>query len=493
MKTMNNMKKIIRIFFLFALLIACEDELDINTNPNTPTDVEKSLVLTAAQGSLVTGLGGQLTNLGGFLAQYHTQSPSASQYTNIDTYNMNTDFSDRLWNELYAGCLNDLNYVIEKSTEEGDTGSYLIATLLRVYTFQVLTDLYGDIPYSEALLGSENITPNTDAGSDIYTGLIAELDAAVTQYNNAPFASTVGSQDAIYNANMGDWLKFANTLKLKLYLRMAYTSQANSAGVMALINDNNFITSDAKFAIYEDAQNKANPFYDVQLDRLGDVNNVGSSSLIEFYTANGDPRLEAVYRRNDQNLFRGLVQGDRGSFASEVAANFTRPNVVSTTPVYLMTVSESNFLQAEALIRYAGGAGADAAYNAGVINSFVTYGLDTNDAQGLISSGGKYEYIPGGVAGTESTLRQVMIQKWASLAYINNIEAFFEVNRTQYPETTTFGNEDYSIGNLVVSVSSVLTGNQTPNTIFYPDTEVTKNPNITQKGSITEKVWWDQK
>jgi len=485
------MKKLIGIFFLFALLTACEDELDINTNPNTPTDVDKSLVLTAAQGSLVTGLGGQLTNLGGFLAQYHTQSPSASQYTNIDTYNVNTDFSNRLWNELYAGCLNDLNYVIKKSTEEGDTGTYLIAKLLRVYTFQVLTDLYGDIPYSESLLGSENITPNLDAGSDVYTGLIAEIEAAVTQYNNDPSESTVGSQDAIYDANMSDWLKFANTLKLKLYLRMAYTSQANSAGVMALINANNFITSDAKFAIYEDAQNKANPFYDVQLDRLGDVNNVGSSSLIEFYTENGDPRMEAVYRKNGDNLYRGLTQGDRGSFASEVASDFARPNVVSTTPVYLITVSESNFLQAEALIRYEGGSGADVAYNQGVINSFATYGLDTSDAQDLISSGGNYEYVAS--AGIETSLRQVMIQKWASLAYINNIEAFFEINRTQFPETTTFGNEDYTIGNLVVSVSSVLTGNQTPNTIFYPDTEVSKNPNITQKTSITEKIWWDQK
>lgn len=493
MKTMNNIKKYIGIIFLFALFTSCEEELDININPNTPTDVDKSLVLTAAQGSLVTSLGGQLTNLGGFLAQYHTQSPSASQYLDIDTYNMSTDFSDRLWNELYSGCLNDLNYVIEKSIEEGDTGTYLIAKLLRVYTFQVLTDLYGDVPYSEALQGADNIAPNTDSGSDIYMGLIAELEEAVNQYNSSPVASTVGSQDAIYNSNMDDWLKFANTLKLKLYMRMSYTGQANSAEVMALINGNNFITTDAKFAIYDGAQNKANPFYDVQLDRLGDVNVVGSSSLIEFYTANGDSRLEAVYRMNDQNLYRGLDQGDRGSFPSEVAANFARPNVISTTPVYLMTVSESYFLQAEALIRYAGGAGADLAYNAGVINSFTTYGLDTNDAQNLIGSGGNYEYVPGGVSGTESTLRQVMIQKWASLAYINNIEAFFEVNRTKYPETTTFENQDYSIGNLVVSVTSVLTGNQTPNTIFYPNVEVTRNPNITQKSSITEKIWWDQK
>jgi len=491
MKNMNTMKKIIGIFFLFTMLTACEEELDINTNPNTPAEVDKSLVLTAAQGSLVTVMGGELTNLGGFLAQYHTQAPSASQYLNMDTYNMNTNFFGGSWNELYAGCLNDLKYVMDKATDDGDTGTYLIATLLRVYTFQVLTDLFGDIPYSEALLGEENITPNVDSGSDIYTSLLAEVDAALSQYNNNPVASTVGSQDAIYNANMSDWLKFANTLKLKLYLRMAYTSKANPTAVMSLINDNNFITSDAKFSNYENAPNKANPFYDVQIDRIGDVNNVASSSLLSFYSENGDPRIAAVYRRDNQNAFSSLDQGNRDNFPNLLASNFSRPNVTSVTPVYLMTVSESNFLQAEALIRYASGAGAEDKYNQGVINSFMTYGLDTSEAMNLISSGGNYEYIAN--ANDESSLRQVMVQKWASLAYINNIEAFFEVNRTKYPETLTLGNEDYTVGNLIVSVSSVLTANQTPNSLFYPATETDKNPNITQKTSLTEKIWWDQK
>ncbi|WP_298239207.1 SusD/RagB family nutrient-binding outer membrane lipoprotein [uncultured Algibacter sp.] len=485
------MKNILRLLFFFILITSCEDHLNINDNPNTPVNVDKSFVLTAAQGSLATGLGGQLANLGGFLAQYHTQSPSASQYLSIDTYNMNIDFSDRLWNELWAGCLNDLNYVLTKSDEEGDTGSFLIASLVRAYTLQVLTDLYGDIPYSEALLGSENITPKVDFGGDIYTGLISEIDAALAKYNGNPVASTVGTQDAIYSANMSDWVKFANTLKLKLYIRMSYTSQANASAVMALMTEDNFISSDAKFALYENAQNKANPFYDVQIDRLGDVNNIASNSLLTFLDNNIDPRIGAIYRLNDETpgVYRGIDQGDRGSYASEVASNFSRPNITATTPVYFMTVAESNFLQAEALIRYSNGTGAKSKYDAGVINSFATYGV--SGAQALIGAGGAYEYVAD--PDIETALRQVMIQKWVSLANINNIEGFFESNRVQYPETVTIGNEDYTMGNMVVSVSSVLTGDQTPNTIFYPDTETSKNPSINQKSSLTEKVWWDQK
>ncbi|MDD7886427.1 SusD/RagB family nutrient-binding outer membrane lipoprotein [Flavivirga sp. 57AJ16] len=485
------MKNIMKFLFFFILITACQENLDINDNPNTPVNVDKSFVLTAAQASLANGIGGQLTNLGGFLAQYHTQPPSASQYVNIDTYNMNIDFSDRLWNELWAGCLNDLKFVLEESDEQNDTGTYLIATLLRVYTFQLLTDLYGDIPYSEALLGSENITPNPDSGSDIYAGIIAELDNAVDKYNNDPVASNVGAQDAIYNADMDEWIRFANTLKLKLYIRMAYTSQANSAVVNSLLADDNFITTDAKFALYEDAIDKANPFYDVQIDRLGDVNNIASNSLLQFLQAYADPRIDAIYRKNSGGIHLAIDQGDRGNYTSDVASDFSRPNVIATSPVYLMTVAESNFLQAEALIRYSSGAGAKAKYDAGVLNSFLLYGEDAATADSFTTTGGSYEYTSSG--NIENDIRQVIIQKWVSLAYVNNIEGFFETNRTLYPETVALGDEDYTVGNFVASESSVLTGTQTPNTIFYPDTETTKNPNIVQKTSITEKVWWDQK
>lgn len=481
------MKKIFGIFTLVTLLTSCN--LDINSDPLSPTDVDKSFVLTAAQGSLATALGGQLTNLGGFLAQYHTQAPSASQYLDIDTYNMNADFSNRLWGEIYAGCLNDLDYVIEKSDDEGDTGSKLIASLLKAYTFQVLTDLYGDIPYSEALQAPENISPIVDSGKDIYLGLISDVTSALESYNDNLGLSDVGSQDAIYGANMDDWVKFGNTLLLKLYMRVSYTDIANPTEVINLVNENNFIVEDAKFALYENAADKANPFYDVQLDHLGDVNNVASLSLLNFYDANADPRIAAVYRTNNDAIYRGVDQGDRESYPSELAQAFSRPNITALTPVYLMTVAESYFLQAEALIRYNAGAGAKEKYDTGVISSFSTYGV--SGVESLIASGGAYEYVAD--SDIETAIKQVMIQKWASLAYTNTIEGFFESNRTQYPETVTIGNEDYASANLVVSVTSVLIGDATPNTILYPGDEVARNPNIVQKSSLTEKIWWDQK
>jgi len=154
------MKKLVTLFFISLLAFtSCEDELDINTNPNFPLEISSGLALSAAQGSITTAIGGGFFNMGGMLAQFYTQAPGAGQYEDIDQYNMDTDFADRLWIELYAGALNDLQFVKNESMEDGNTGTFLIATLLEAYTFQYLVDIFGNVPYTEALQGPENISP----------------------------------------------------------------------------------------------------------------------------------------------------------------------------------------------------------------------------------------------------------------------------------------------------------------------------------------------
>lgn len=506
------MKNIYKILFLSLAVIfaSCEDELDINTNPNFPTEITPGLALTSAQGSLATVMGGELTNLGGFWSQYYTQSPVASQYEAMDQYNLNTDYPNRMWTETYAGCLNDLQFVINESNEVGDTGTVLIATLLKAYTYQVLVDLFDAVPYTEALQGPVIITPPPTPGQEIYADLIASIDAALNAYNANPVESTVGEQDVVYNANMGNWIKFANTLKLKIYLRMAYTPQANPAAVTALLAENNFITTDAAFGLFGTSTNQQNPFYAVQIAQtgLGDVNNVASNTLHSFYTQNDDPRLTAVYRyKAADSTYVSIPQGSGNEF-NNTAVNYSRPKIGQTTPVFFITVSESYFLQAEALIRYSGGAGAKEMYDQGVIASFQTYQdhfefLDPDNefevddtpaaelAAPFIEAGGAYEYIPS--ADVETAVRQVIIQKWAGLANVNNIEAYIEATRTKYPEVVPEGTENYSIGNRIPSRISVLPGTQIPSVLFYPESEVERNPNMTQRSSLTQNVWWDQK
>ena len=494
---MKNINKLLLVIIM-GLTVSCQDELDINRNPDFPTEISAGLALTSAEANLSAVVGGEFMNLGGFVTQYHTQAPSASQFENIDSNNLNTNYADTPWTQLYAGTLTDLRYVSDQSAAINDTGSLLIAEALRSYTFQLLVDLFGDIPYKDAVQGAGGfLTPTLTPGAEVYADLIAKLNAAVAAYEANPTEPAVGFQDVIYGSDVDNWIKFINTLKLKMYIRMSYTPQANPAAVNALIADNNFLTEDAMFTTFDESVNKRNPFFEVFLSQtgLGDVNNIASSTLFEFYNENEDPRLDAVYRTNVAGNHASIEQGTGNTFNNK-ATDYSRPNVGPQTPVFLLTVMESHFLKAEGLIRYASGAGAKTEYDAGVASSFELYsehfGLTGgNSAADLTGAGGAYEYVETG--DVEAAVRQVAIQKWAALPYVNNIESYIETTRTKYPEVVPNGTEDYSIGNRIPSAISVLAGTDMISILFYPNSEVTRNPNITQRNTLTENVWWDKK
>ena len=493
------MKKIVRLFLVSLLvLVSCEDDLDINTNPNTPPEINKGLALSAAEGSIATVIGGTLFNLGGMWAQYYTQSPSAGQYDDIDQYNVDTEFADRLWIELYAGALNDLEYVKDEATADEDPATFLIATVLQAYTFQYLVDVFGDVPYLEALQGNDNITPAPTPGEEIYLDQLSKIDAAVAAYEANPEDSEVGAQDLIYGGDMDLWVQFANTLKLRMYLRMAYTSQANSSAVTALLTENNFLTEDASFDVYSDATSKMNPFYEVQIEHLGNVNTVASNSLLEFYNQNGDPRIAAVFTVDNEGLYDGIEQGQGLSteLGGTLANQYSRPNIEPTHPVFFMTVAESRFLQAEAALRYAGGAEAQALYEEGVAASFALYSSLVDDetlavADPAAFTSGVYAFDPS--ADMETNLETIIVQKWAALANINNIEAWIETIRTGYPLITDEAAPPYELGRRIISLGSILPGDQIPMSLFYPSTEVQQNPNLNQKPDLLQDVWWNQR
>jgi len=490
---MKNISKILTIIFSIGVLTSCDQDLDVNTDPTTPGTITPALAIASSEASIIAITGGELANLGGFYAQYYTQSPSAGQYDLMDQYNLPTSFGNRAWDELYSGGLNDLKYVLTEAGKTGNTGQTLIATLLQAYTYQILVDVFGDVPYSESLGGVANINPKADPGDQIYQDLLAKIDAALTAYNTNPVASGFGTQDVIYGGDMTNWVKFANTLKLKIYMRMAYTSLANPTAVQALLAQNNFITSDAGFAKFGNQISQRNPFYEVNISSspgLGDINHVASNTLLQFYSLNADPRLNAVFRPSNTGAYLGIDQGNGEAFTN-TAVNYSRPNIGAQTPVYLMTVAESNFLQAEALIRYSGQAGAKAQYDLGVANSFKTYGLATTSAATLTGTGGAYEFVAG--LPTEQAVRQVIVQKWAALANVNNIEAYIETTRTKFPEVVPFGTQDYEEANRIPSRTSVQTGNIIPSILLYPQNELDRNTSIKQRTSITQKVWWDQK
>ena len=481
------MKKIIAISSVFAIIgfSSCEKYFDVNEDPNKTTSADIQFVLPSAQVSTVVHVGGELFNLGGFWSQYYTQSPDAGQYENIDSYNISADFFDRTWSEMYAGALNDFGYI--KENAGSNNAYYLIATLMEAYTYQVLVDLFDKVPYSEALNGDGNLTPKYDDGQDIYTSLLANIDAAMQRYMNDPVGPAPTSNDVIFGGDMVNWIKFGNTLKLRLLMRASNTTLANSTEVLSLVNGGNLLDVDAKMSIYESAQNKSNSFYDVNIDRLGGVNHAASRATVSYYEASTDDRLPFVYQQGSSGSYTTKVQGDYENRDISYA-NLAKPIFSATMPTYLFTAAEVEFLRAEALERYSGGAGAKDAYDAGITASFNLYGIRDSAAK-YIGVGGAYEFNAGGTM--DDRLKQIATQKWIAMANIQNLEAFFEINRTGYPEYKDAANAQ--VGDLTISVASVLAGGRTPKRLLFAGASSVSNPNVPAQpaGGIGAPVWWD--
>ena len=209
------------VFGVLLLFASCEDWLDINTDPNNPGEANEELTLAAGISSVAYVYGGRYQVLGALWSQHWTQSPGASQYTGLDSYDISSStFDDRQFGELYTGALMNLEYIKTISKENGKWNYYLIATVMQSYTFQILADLYDQIPFSEALKGDEGIiTAVYENGQSIYDSLVARIDYSLSHDPDNDELDEVGDEDILFGGNMDRWVEFANTLKLKIFLR----------------------------------------------------------------------------------------------------------------------------------------------------------------------------------------------------------------------------------------------------------------------------------
>lgn len=479
------MKKSYNFLILLGLtvltLAGCKkDFLDINTDPNNPNEVSPDLVLPAAQSSAAAIVGGELFNTASIWAQYFTQSPVAAQYRKEDDYSINTDYLDRVWGEAYAGALNDLKNV----RDNGNTGYKLVGSALQGYIYQVLVDAVDKVPYTEALMGLENLQPKFDNGEDVYAGIIADLNASLAAYEENP-EDIVEGTDMIFGGNMDNWIRFINTLKLKMYLRMSNTTKADAAAVTALVSEGRFLTVDAAFSAFSSEINQQNPFYAINVSsQLSDVNHVASQSLLVYLLDNNDPRVPSIYKlATGQTTYQGNRQGFYTNPEVGLAPKLSKLNFAATTPVYFFTKYEVSFLLAEAAVRYGTG-DAKSLYERGIEENFAIRGL--TGAGALYADAAVYAYPS---SGSEAQLEAIFKQKWVSMAMLQNYEAWTEIRRTGVPAHVSGATT--VPGNLMISSETMLPVGQVPNRFFYPDVAVSRNPNTPgQPSYISEKIWW---
>jgi len=476
------MKKfIISILVLSATFVGCSSDLDINRDPDSldPGSAPLSAQLPAGIIGIIGSEGASFAIIGGMWSQYWTQSNAANQYKQIDNYSISTSDYNNVWNGMYDG-LGDIRNVKRRALAEGNWNYYLIATTLEVQASQVLTDFYGSIPYKEANNASI-LEPKFNTGEEVYTYMIEDLNDALSKSLTASKGEVPSKDDLIYGGNMANWTKFANTLKLKIYMRQTLSSRAAiaSAGITQMITaGTQFLTVDAGMNQFTDAPDQSNPLYEYNVRKLNVATNLRMSTTIaSFFDANLDTRKGKYFLAGNS-----LNQGDYNSTAG--AGTIAIVSLSPLTPALLMSKEESLFLQAEAMERFNGGTGAKALYDAAVNANFTRYGLS-----GALYVAGPYAYPTGTL---ENKIEAIIVQKWIASFPGNGYEAFFEKNRTGYPKTSVVyqDNVNYVPGQFVYAKNGT-TGGLFPRRIAYPLTERNANPNVPALVPITTPVWWD--
>lgn len=476
------MKKfIISIIVLSTTFIGCSTDLDINRDPDLldPSKAPLSAQLPSGIVGLAGSEGAGFAIIGGFWSQFWTQSNAANQYKDIDNYSSGTADYNFAWDGMFDA-LGDIRNVKRKALAEGNWNYYLIATVLEVQGSQVLTDFYGSIPYREAS-NQSILQPSFNTGEEVYDFMILDLDDALSKNLSESKGSAPSKDDFIFGGDMDKWTQFANTLKLKVYMRQTNSSRASvaSAGITALLNSGvEFLNEDAAMTQFIDEVSQSNPLYEYNNRQLNVATNLRmSTTLSSFLVANEDERRGVFYTTGN-----ALNQGDYNNPVG--ASSIAVVDNQADAPVLFMSKEESLFLQAEAALRFKEGDGAKELYEAAVEVNFVRNGLTSGT---LLS--GAYAYPTEG--SFEEKLEAIITQKWVASFPGNGFESFFEKNRTGYPKTSDLPQSDseYIPGQFAYAVNGV-TGGLFPQRIVYPLSERNANSKAPTLVPITTPIWW---
>jgi hypothetical protein len=491
MKT-NILKYILGLVVLVVMAVGCTKEFDkINTDPNKPKEVPTVNLISTAEKSLTDDIFDEwFSGRQGLLwSQYWAQR----NYTEEDRFIIRQNVNNSYFRLIYTDLM-DLQQIIniasnpDKAAEinayYGDAvGQIAVANILQAYVFQLLASTYGDVPYEEAFYGMENPTPAYSTQKTIFLDLFAKLQAAA-KYLEASGTQVFTHGDLMYDGDPAKWAKFANSLRLKLAIRLSKATDPQlvearqtaiteaSANVMASNDDNAAIAylgdgeSNAPMydGFYTARRNDMTPtanFVDL-LKGINDTLNAKQNPFEGFV----DPRLDIWVPLNKFGEYRGMPYGLVNQNASALRGYVA--NIYNAQPVYLqadavvswMDYSEVCFILSELN-------GWDQSwYEDGVLASMQRWGVADTTASAYVAT------LPA------ANQENVLTQKYIAL-YMNGYEAWAEYRRTGFPKSII------EVGELtgpLVSGESVtfgpipLTGNdRIPSRLTYPVQEYTIN------------------
>jgi len=470
------MKKYISIFSLLLLMlfvVSCSDEImdEIDTDPNNPTDVPISMLMsgcTAATPYWVTG-----TTIAWYSSIFVEQTAGAhGQMRDADRRaNLTSQMGENTWAFfVYPRLLPDLKIIIEKGSEGGsEEGKWIdvgIAKIMKAYTYFAFTDTWGRVPCSEATMGAENRKPVYDTQESIYTAMQLLLDEAIVDLQKENI-STTGTEDYIYGGDPDAWIIAAYSLKARYANRLSNIDPTGSASVALAAAANGFASSEDDFTFdnWSDDLGHENTWYQEENERR---HHSLSATFYNILDGLNDPRIPLFITQVNGEYVpaqNGTSEEDQaGVIYSKISANVINP----TAPLPIMTYAELKLIEAECHLRKASpdASAALAAYEVGLDAALAQAGVDPADAATYKAQA---EVMPSDAAGL--TTDMIYAQKYIHLWPYGSVEAFAEWRRTGYPSLTN--------------------PFEAPRRFAYPQNEVSGNAENVPNVTVYNGVWWD--
>jgi hypothetical protein len=459
------MKKIL-IVLLSCILIdisGCKKYIDVNQNPNQPTSVGEAQILAPVEVDISSSL--FAGNVASIVQEYMQVAALNQVAPDAGTYLMyNTDM-DGDWANLYSTCLVNLVKLNQMAEKDGKSNYSGIAKILTAYCLGTGTDLWGDIPYSQAFEGITNLTPKFDAQKDIYAQIQSLLDAGIADIAKGNSIVPSGD-DYIYAGDMTKWTKFAYTLKARYYMHLTkapgYTAATQAQLVLSALQ-NGMQSNDDDFKMaYPGAAGQENPW---QQNFISASTLVLANTVVDGFKTRNDPRLSImVAPATNTGLYTGLPEGITSINSLE---DYSRPGDfygAAGATNYIVNYSEALFLKAEATLITSGYASAQPIYRAAVMSHMNKLGVSAVNANTYLSSRTL----------NSSNAEQLIIEE-KNIANFLSLENFNDYRRTGFPVLPPVPN----------ALSTV------PRRVLYPEVEIISNPQPQESAKLTDRVWWD--
>ena len=490
---MNLRLSIYKIVLSGLLLGACTGDFEeVNTNPNGPLTTTPNLLLPGVQRDVINSVLGETWGIGNIVIQ-HT---AKNQFVNEDRYLWGE--RNTIWNAVYDN-LRDVNNIIVQADETGQNNYKGVALIMKAWMFSLVTDAYGDVPYSEALKGKDGVFfPKYDTQEEIYTGILADLAEANVLLEGALNISG----DLVYGGDVKKWRSLANSLRLRYLMRISDRKDvsADMEEIIANAAANPVFTGIGDHAVYTYRANAPDQF-PLFTSRIGSFNEFrASKTMTDYLKLTNDTRLYTFFRPtpatedtpdpadvkydgipNGLDDVTALTYNGGPQFHARIGPLFYEQANTSAglgiAKGVIMTYPELLFILAEAREKsmIVSGDAADY-YRQGVEASFAFYGLDVPD--------GFLEQDEIAYTGTQDEkLEKIANQKWVA-AFFQGMEAWFDWRRTGYPV-------------LQPSVDNQ-NDDRIPVRFVYPFIEQSLNGAnrelaVSRQGGddINTRVWWD--